>query len=66
MASGDNQRASYAVSDSGSFVAGWVQAGSSTRAFLWSAAAGMELLPLAAGATASRAFGLNDNGVRGR
>lgn len=63
LAPGYTQSFSYAVSDSGSFVAGWVQAGSNTRAFRWSAAAGMELLPLEAGATASRAFGVNDSGV---
>lgn len=60
---GYTQSFSYGLSDDGNFVAGWVQAGSVTRAFRWSSSAGMEILPLDAGMTASRAFGVNDSGV---
>ncbi len=60
---GNAQSFSYGLSNNGQFVAGWVQAGSVTRAFRWSVATGMELLPLDPGMSASRAFGVNDNGV---
>ena len=60
---GYTQSFSYGLSDNGEFVAGWLQAGSVTRAFRWSSSAGMEILPLDAGMTASRAFGVNDSGV---
>lgn len=60
---GYTQSFAYGLSDNGAFVAGWLQAGSVTRAFRWSAGAGMEILALDAGMTSSRAFGVNDSGV---
>lgn len=61
------QSFSYGLSDNGQYVAGWVQQGTATQGFRWSAAAGMELLPLTAAggapASASRAFSINDSGV---
>lgn len=60
---GYNQSFSYAVSDNGQFAVGWLQQGSHTRAFRWSATSGMALLELDASATASRAFGVNNSGV---
>ncbi len=60
---GYSQSFSYGLSDSGKFLSGWLQEGSTTRAFRWSAATGMELLTLGNGVSASRAFGVNDSGV---
>lgn len=54
---------SYGISGNGQFVAGWVEDGSSTRAFRWSQTSGRELLALDAGMGGSRAFGVNNSGV---
>ncbi len=53
----------YGMSDSGRQVAGWVDNGSTTQAFVWSAATGMQLLGNSTGATASRGFSVNDQGM---
>jgi probable HAF family extracellular repeat protein len=53
----------YGLSDSGRQVAGWVDNGSTTQAFVWSAATGMQLLGNSTGATASRGFAVNDQGM---
>ena len=63
LVDGNTQSFSYGLSDNGQFVAGWVEAGSITRAFRWSMATGMELLPLDPGMSASRAFDVNNSGV---
>ena len=66
VVAGYSQSFSYGLSDNGQYVAGWVQQGTVTQGFRWSAALGMELLPLTGGgtsATASRAFSVNDSGV---
>ena len=60
---GYSQSYSYALSDNGQFAVGWLDDGSTTRAFRWSASTGMELLSIDGGITASRAFGVNDSGV---
>ncbi len=63
VASGYVNSFSYGVSDNGSQAAGWVTAADgSTRGFRWSAAGGMQLMGLGSGATASRAYAVNDLG----
>ena len=63
VVSGYENSFAYGMSDSGQQVAGWVDNGSTTQAFVWSAGAGMQLLGNAAGATASRGFSVNDQGM---
>lgn len=53
----------YGLSDNGRQVAGWVDNGSTTQAFVWSAATGMQLLGNSTGATAARGFSVNDRGM---
>ena len=53
----------YGVSDSGGYVSGWLEGSGGTRAFRWSSSSGIEVLPIGAGMTGSRAFGVNDRGV---
>ena len=63
IASGYTASFAYGMSDNGKQVAGWVDNGTSTQAFRWSTSTGMVLLGNGPGATASRGFSVNDQGL---